>query len=177
MKKTINTLRYQGVDDIVLLTGDLEEQAKEVALKMGVDGYKAELLPSDKAEQVLKYQSKGAKVVMVGDGINDAPALAYANVGIALGGGSTDVAMEASDITIHGDNPMMIPTIMDLSKNTMQVVKQNFGLVIGINSLGLMLSAIGRLPVLWGAILHNSSTIFVVSNSIRLMFFNMERGV
>ena len=177
MKKTINNLRYQGVDDIVLLTGDLEEQAKEVALKMGVDGYKAELLPSDKAEQVLKYQSKGAKVVMVGDGINDAPALAYANVGIALGGGSTDVAMEASDITINGDNPMMIPTIMDLSKNTMQVVKQNFGLVIGINSLGLMLSAIGRLPVLWGAILHNSSTIFVVSNSIRLMFFNMERGV
>lgn len=72
MKKTINNLRYQGVDDIVLLTGDLEEQAKEVALKMGVDGYKAELLPSDKAEQVLKYQSKGAKVVMVGDGINDA---------------------------------------------------------------------------------------------------------
>ena len=68
-------------------------------------------------------------------------------------------------------------SIMDLSKNTMQVVKQNFGLVIGINSLGLMLSAIGRLPVLWGAILHNSSTIFVVSNSIRLMFFNMERGV
>ncbi len=177
MKKTINNLRYQGVDDIVLLTGDLEDQAKEVALKMGVDGYKAELLPSDKAEQVLKYQSKGAKVIMVGDGINDAPALAYANVGIALGGGSTDVAMEASDITINGDNPMMLPTIMDLSKNTMQVVKQNFGLVIGINSLGLMLSAIGRLPVLWGAILHNSSTILVVSNSIRLMFFNMERGV
>ncbi|MDO4535123.1 MAG: heavy metal translocating P-type ATPase [Clostridium perfringens] len=177
MKKSINNLRYQGVDDIVLLTGDLEEQAKDVALKMGVDGYKAELLPSDKAEQVLKYQSKGAKVIMVGDGINDAPALAYADVGIAMGGGSTDVAMEAADITINGDNPMMMPTIMELSKNTMQVVKQNFGLVIGINSLGLMLSAIGRLPVFWGAVLHNSSTIFVVSNSIRLMFFNMERGV
>ena len=177
MKKSINNLRYQGVDDIVLLTGDLEEQAKEVALKMGVDGYKAELLPSDKAEQVLKYQSKGAKVIMVGDGINDAPALAYADVGIAMGGGSTDVAMEAADITINGDNPMMMPTIMELSKNTMQVVKQNFGLVIGINSLGLLLSAVGRLPVFWGAVLHNSSTIFVVSNSIRLMFFNMERGV
>ncbi len=177
MKKSINNLRYQGVDDIVLLTGDLEEQAKDVALKMGVDGYKAELLPSDKAEQVLKYQSKGAKVIMVGDGINDAPALAYADVGIALGGGSTDVAMEAADITINGDNPMMMPTIIELSKSTMQVVKQNFGLVIGINSLGLMLSAIGKLPVFWGAVLHNSSTIFVVSNSIRLMFFNMERGI
>lgn len=177
MKKSINNLRYQGIDDIVLLTGDLEEQAKEVAMLMGVDGYKAELLPANKAEEVLKYQSKGSKVIMVGDGINDAPALAYSDVGIALGGGSTDVAMEAADITIQGDNPMMIPTMIDLSKKTMNVVKQNFGMVISINSAGLILSASGVLPVFWGAVLHNSSTIFVVANSLRLMFSNMERGV
>ena len=150
--------------------------AKEVAMLMGVDGYKAELLPSDKAEEVLKYQASGSRVMMVGDGINDAPALAYSDVGIALGGGSTDVAMEAADITIQGDNPMMLPTIIDLSKKTMNVVKQNFGLVIGINSAGLILSAAGVLPVFFGAVLHNSSTILVVANSLRLMFFNMERG-
>ncbi|MGL5616426.1 MAG: heavy metal translocating P-type ATPase [Sarcina sp.] len=177
MRKAINNLRYQGVDDIVLLTGDLEDQAKEAALLMGVDGYKSELLPSDKAEQVLKFQSKGSKVIMVGDGINDAPALAYANIGIAMGGGSTDVAMEAADITVNGDNPMMLPTVMELSNSTMRVVKENFGLVIGINSLGLMLSSLGKLPVFWGAILHNSSTIFVIANSIRLKFFNMEKGI
>ncbi|MGL5647583.1 MAG: heavy metal translocating P-type ATPase [Clostridium sp.] len=177
MKKSINNLRYQGIDDIVLLTGDLEEQAKEVAMLMGVDRYKAELLPANKAEEVLKYQSKGSKVIMVGDGINDAPALAYSDVGIALGGGSTDVAMEAADITIQGDNPMMIPTMIDLSKKTMNVVKQNFGIVLSINSAGLILSASGVLPVFWGAVLHNSSTIFVVANSLRLMFSNMERGV
>ena len=176
MRKAINNLRYQGVDDILLLTGDLEEQAKEVAMLMSVDGYKAELLPSDKAEEVLKYQASGSKVMMVGDGINDAPALAYSDVGIALGGASTDVAMEAADITIQGDNPMMLPTIIDLSKQTMNVVKQNFGLVIGINSTGLILSAAGVLPVFFGAVLHNSSTILVVANSLRLMFFNMERG-
>ena len=176
MKKAINNLRYQGVDDILLLTGDLEEQAREVAMLMNVDGYKAELLPSDKAEEVLKYQASGLRVMMVGDGINDAPALAYADVGIALGGGSTDVAMEAADITIQGDNPMMLPTIIELSKKTMNVVKQNFGLVIGINSTGLILSAAGVLPVFYGAVLHNSSTILVVANSLRLMFFNMERG-
>ncbi|WP_415331596.1 heavy metal translocating P-type ATPase [Clostridium perfringens] len=176
MRKAINNLRYQGVDNILLLTGDLEEQAKEVAMLMGVDGYKAELLPSDKAEEVLKYQASGSRVMMVGDGINDAPALAYSDVGIALGGGSTDVAMEAADITIQGDNPMMLPTIIDLSKKTMNVVKQNFGLVIGINSAGLILSAAGVLPVFFGAVLHNSSTILVVANSLRLMFFNMERG-
>ncbi|WP_300276028.1 heavy metal translocating P-type ATPase [Peptacetobacter sp.] len=177
MRKAINNIRYQGVDDILLLTGDLDNQAREVATLMGVDRYKAELLPKDKAEEVLKYQAKGSRVMMVGDGINDAPALAYSDVGIALGGGSTDVAMEAADITIQGDNPMMLPTIIDLSKMTMKVVKENFGMVIGINSVGLILSAAGVLPVFLGAVLHNSSTILVVANSLRLLFFNMERGV
>ena len=177
MRKAINNIRYQGVDDILLLTGDLENQAKEVATLMGVDRYKAELLPKDKADEVLKYQANGSRVMMVGDGINDAPALAYSDVGIALGGGSTDVAMEAADITIQGDNPMMLPTIIDLSKKTMKVVKENFGMVIGINSVGLILSAAGVLPVFFGAVLHNSSTILVVANSLRLLFFNMERGV
>lgn len=175
MKKSLNNLRYQGIDEIMLLTGDLKEQAEVVANKMGVDSYLAELLPEDKAKTVLKIQSNGSKVLMVGDGINDAPALAYADVGIALGARSTDVAMETADITIQSDDPMLLPTTVDLSKRTMNIVKQNFGLVISINSLGLLLSAAGVLPVFWGAVLHNSSTIFVVSNSLRLLFFDMER--
>lgn len=85
--------------------------------------------------------------------------------------------MEASDITIQSNNPMMLTTTVDLSKKTMNIVKQNFGLVISINSIGLLLSAAGVLPVFWGAVLHNSSTIFVVSNSLRLLFYDMERGV
>ncbi len=174
MKKSLNNLRYQGVDEILLLTGDLKEQARIVAKKMGVDGYKAELLPEDKAKTVLQLQSKNSKVIMVGDGINDAPALAYSNVGISLGAGCTDAAIETADITIQSDDPMTLPAIMNLSKKTMRVVKQNFGLVIGINSLGLVFSAAGVLPVFWGAVLHNSSTIFVVSNSIRLLFTNLE---
>ena len=176
MKKSINNLRFKGVDDIVLLTGDLREQAEIVAKTIGVDSYQAELLPEDKARAILKLQSQGSKVTMVGDGINDAPALAYSDVGISLGARSTDVAMETSDVTIQSDNPMMIPTVIGLSKKTMNIVKQNFGLVIGINTVGLMLGATGYLPVFWGAVLHNSSTIFVVSNSLRLLFFNMERG-
>lgn len=84
MKKSINNLRFKKVDDIRLLTGDLREQAEVVANRIGVDSYKGELLPEDKAKTVLRLQSEGAKVVMIGDGINDAPALAYADVGISL---------------------------------------------------------------------------------------------
>lgn len=176
MKKSINNLRFKEVDDIRLLTGDIKEQAEVVANRIGVDSYKGNLLPEDKAKTVLRLQSEGAKVVMVGDGINDAPALAYADVGISLGARSTDVAMETSDITIQSDNPMMIPTVIGLSKKTMNVVKQNFTFAIGINTLGLIMGATGYLPVLWGAVLHNSSTILVVMNSLRLLMFDMERG-
>ena len=142
MKKSLNNIRYQGVDEILLLTGDIEDQASIVASKVGVDGYEAELLPEDKAKTILKLQSKNSKVIMVGDGIND--------------------------------DPMALPAVMNLSKKTMKVVKENFGLVIGINTLGLVFSAAGVLPVFWGAVLHNSSTIFVVSNSIRLLFSKIE---
>ena len=174
MKKSLNNVRYQGVDEILLLTGDIEDQASIVASKVGVDGYEAELLPEDKAKTILKLQSKNSKVIMVGDGINDAPALAYADVGVSLGGGCTDAAIETSDVVIQTDDPMALPAVMNLSKKTMKVVKENFGLVIGINTLGLVFSAAGVLPVFWGAVLHNSSTIFVVSNSIRLLFSKIE---
>jgi len=107
MKKALNRLRYIGMDDIILLTGDVEQHAEIVATRMSVDRYQAEVLPDDKAETVLKLQSRGTHVVMVGDGINDAPALAYADVGIAMGGTRTDIAMEAADITVTGDNPLM----------------------------------------------------------------------
>ena len=106
MKKAIDRLRYTGIDDIVLLTGDVEQHAEIIADRMTVDRYKAEAMPDDKAETVLKLQSKGTHVVMVGDGINDAPALAYADVGIAMGGTRTDIAMEAANITVTGDDPL-----------------------------------------------------------------------
>lgn len=175
MKKALNRLRNVGVDDIVLLTGDLEQQADVVARRLGIDSYEYELLPEDKARVVLGMQARGNKVVMVGDGINDAPALAYADVGIALGKTRTDVAMEASDITIAGDNALMLPGIYGLSKYTMDIVRQNLIAAVGINTLGLMLGALGTIPVIFGAVMHNSSTILVVANSMRILFYDMGR--
>lgn len=162
---------------MILLTGDTKEQAETVATKMGVDSFEAELLPEDKAKAILKLQSKGSGVIMIGDGVNDAPALSYADVGISLGKGTTDVAMETSDITVQLDNPMVIPEITVMSKKTMDIISENFGIVLSINSLGLILGAAGVLPVFWGAVLHNSSTIFVVANSLRLFFYNFERSI
>ena len=175
MKKALNRLRNIGVDDIVLLTGDLEQQADVVARRLGVDSYEYELLPEDKAKVVLRMQARGNKVVMVGDGINDAPALAYADVGLALGKTRTDVAMEASDITISGDNALMLPGIYGLSKYTMDVVRQNLFAAVGINTLGLVLGALGTIPVIFGAVMHNASTILVVANSMRILFYDMRR--
>ncbi len=174
MKKAINRLRHHGIDDIILLTGDVEQHAEIVATRMAVDRFQAEVLPADKAETVLKLQSRGTHVVMVGDGINDAPALAYADVGIAMGGTRTDIAMEAADITVTGDDPLMIPAVVHLASKTMQVVRQNFFTAIGVNSLGIILSAVGVLPVFWGAVLHNSCTVAVVLNSSRLLLHDVE---
>ncbi len=174
MKKSLNRLRNLEIDDIILLTGDVEQQAQTVASQMMFDRFKSELLPEDKVKFALNMQSKGSKIIMIGDGINDAPALAYADVGIALGSKRTDLAMEASDITIQSNNPLTIPSVIRLSRNTMSIVKQNFAASIGINSIALILGAMGVLPVFWGAFLHNMTTVAVVSNSLRLLFFKMD---
>ena len=176
MKKSLNRLRNLKIDDIILLTGDVEQQAELVASRMMFDRFESELLPEDKAKFALQLQSKGYRVAMIGDGINDAPALAYADVGIALGSKRTDLAMEAADITIRSDDPLTIPALIMLSRSTMGIVRQNFATSIGVNSIGLVLGAMGVLPVFWGAFLHNMTTVAVVTNSLRLFFFDMNKN-
>ena len=175
IKKAMNRLRYYGIDDIVLLTGDLRQQAETIASRMSMDRYESELLPEDKAKDILKFQSIGSKVIMIGDGINDAPALSYADVGIALGSSKTDVAMEAADVTITSDDPLLIPGVVGLAKKTIKIIKENFTMAIGINSFALVLGATGMIPAIYSSILHNSITILVVGNSLRLLKYNVNK--
>lgn len=176
IRRAVNNLRGKGIDEIVLLTGDSYEQAKLAARQIGADRFQAEMLPEHKADSLLKTQGEGNCVIMVGDGINDAPALALANVGISLGSKSTDVAMETSDIIIGRNDPMLIPEVLDLSRRTMDIVRQNFSLVIGINTLGLILGAASNISVFLSAMLHNMSTIAVVGNSCRILLYGNRKG-
>jgi len=162
IKKAMNRLRNQGIDDIVLLTGDLRQQAETIASRMSMDRYESELLPEDKAKDILKFRSIGSKVIMIGDGIN-------------LGSSRTDIAMEAADVTITSDDPLLIPGVIGLAKNTVKIIKQNFAMAIGINSFALVLGATGLLPAIYSSILHNSITILVVGNSLRLLKYDVNK--
>nr|WP_231038521.1 cation-translocating P-type ATPase [Pectinatus haikarae] len=175
MKRTLNQLRRRGVDEIVMLTGDTEEAAKEVALKMDLDSYYAEVLPEDKAD-IVRHLQKNGRVLMVGDGINDAPALSFADVGVALGGRRTDIAVESSDITINSDDPSKLMEITQIGDDTMNMIRQNFTATITLNSIAMVLGALGRINPLVAAIVHNAATLAVVLNSGRILI-SLEKGI
>ncbi|GAA3312445.1 hypothetical protein GCM10020331_000200 [Ectobacillus funiculus] len=119
MHRAVQELRRQGIDDIIMLTGDKRTIAREMARRLHLNWYHAEALPEDKATYVKRY-GRTSTVMMVGDGINDAPALAHAHVGVTMGAKRTDIASEASDIIITSDNPEMLPELVGLSKKTMK---------------------------------------------------------
>ena len=173
MKKTLNQMRRHGVDEIVMLTGDSHAVASKVAQEMDIDSFHAEILPEDKADYVNKLKQRGT-VMMVGDGINDAPALAFSDVGVSLGGRQTDIAAESSAVTIHSENPARLIEALQLGRRTMDLVHQNFMATILVNSSAMLLGALGKISPLWAAVIHNTATLAVVLNSCRIL--NLEQG-
>jgi cation-transporting P-type ATPase C len=171
MKKALNRLRRLAIDDVILLTGDIEYSAEQIANRLAVDRFQANVLPEDKADMVRRLQGRGILVAMVGDGVNDAPALAHADIGIAMGARGTDIAIETADVTIAGDDPLKIPALIQISRQTMDIVRQNFAVAVGVNTLGIVLGALGYITPMAAAVLHNMTTVGVVINSTRLLFY------
>ncbi|MBA3074968.1 MAG: cation-translocating P-type ATPase [Anaerolineae bacterium] len=161
-------LKRLGVRKIELLTGDNERTAAAIAGQLGID-YRANLLPEDKIRIVKEYQEQKHIVVMVGDGVNDAPALAQANVGIAMGVNGTDVAIEAAHIALMRDDWNLLPRIFQIAQRTMRVVKMNLAFTMVYNIIGLTLAAFGFLPPILAAAAQSLPDLGILGNSSRLL--------
>lgn len=173
--KALKELKDVGIEQVVMLTGDNEGTAKKIAQQTGVDRYFAELLPKDKVNAVNQLQQEGKLVAMVGDGINDAPALATANLGIAMGGAGTDTAMETADIVLMADNLEKLPHTMKLSRKAMQIIKQNIWFSILVKVIALVLIFPGWLT-LWIAVMSDTgAALLVILNSMRLLALKANR--
>ena len=164
----IQALTDLGIGRIELLTGDAEPVAAAVAGSLGIP-YRAELLPEDKIEVVRQYQARGKRVVMIGDGVNDAPALAQADVGIAMGAAGTDVAMEAAHVALMRDDWSLVPEVFRISQRTMGVIRLNLGFTAAYNAVGLTLAALGILPPILAAAAQSLPDIGILGNSARLL--------
>lgn len=168
VKDALDKIRSFGLARIELLTGDNTQTARSLADRLGIE-FQAELLPEDKIKVVKRYQSEGRTVVMVGDGINDAPALAQADVGIAIGTTGTDVAIETADITLMRDDWNLVPDLLKSARNTMGVIKWNFAFTTVYNLAGLSLAAFGFLPPVLAAAAQSLPDVGILLNSSRLL--------
>ena len=170
--KAVKLFKKNNVERIIMLTGDLENISKDVANKLNLDEYYAELLPQDKVslvEQFIKQKSSNGKLVFIGDGINDAPVLALADIGIAMGGLGSDAAIEASDVVIMTDEVSKLASCIEISKKTMRIVKENIIFAISVKILVLILSALG-IASMWAAVFADVGvSVLAILNALRIL--------
>jgi cation-transporting P-type ATPase C len=173
--KVVAELRRSGVRRIVMLTGDHPKTAAAVAAELGIADWRAQVLPDDKLAMVRALQEQGHTVAMVGDGTNDAPALAAADIGIAMGIAGTDVAVETADVALSGDELGRLLDLRELGGHALDVIKQNYAMSIAVNAIGLIVGAGGALSPVLAAVLHNASSVAVVGNSSRLIRYRLDQ--
>ena len=161
----VNSLKLAGIKKVVMMTGDSERTAAAIARKVGVDEYYSEVLPEDKANFVEQEKAKGRKVIMIGDGVNDSPALSAADVGIAISDGA-QIAREIADITIGADNLYEIVTLKAISNGLMKRIHKNYRMIVGINTALIALGVSGVITPTTSALLHNTSTLAISLKSM-----------
>lgn len=169
VKQTLDNLRKCGIDKIVMMTGDSERTARAVAEKLGIDEYYAEVMPEDKAMFIEKMQTDGNSVIMVGDGINDSPALSKADVGIAISSGAA-IAKEIADITVSSDDLNSLVTLKKISNLLMARIRSNYRSIMSFNTALIVLGVVGIIPPTTSAFLHNTSTLaFTLKSMTKLL--------
>lgn len=167
--QVMKQLREQGVEHLVMLTGDNDDVAKNVASQVGLTDVEAELMPEDKLNTIKQLESKYRAIAMIGDGVNDAPALATATVGIAMGGAGTAVALETADVALMGDDLGKLPFAVGLSRASRQIIQQNLLVSFGVIALLIVTSVLGIVQLGFAVLLHEGSTLVVVGNALRLL--------
>ena len=161
----VEELRREGLGKIVMMTGDSVRTAASIARRVGVDEYYAEVLPEDKAGYIEREKAAGRKVIMIGDGINDSPALSAADAGIAISDGA-EIAREIADITIAADDLREIVTLKRLADGMMKRIQRNYRGIVGINSVLILLGVTGVIQPATSALLHNTSTLMISLRSM-----------
>jgi len=168
--EAVRLLREAGIRRIVMLTGDQEGAARSVALQVGINEVYSNLLPRQKTERIRELQAEGLRVMMVGDGVNDAPALAAADVGVAVGDIGTDIAAEAADVVLMGQELTRIELLLDVSRRTLRTIDQNVRLfALLFNGLAVIAAGMGKLPPVQAAVVHQIGSLAVICNSLRLL--------
>ncbi|MEJ2597919.1 MAG: heavy metal translocating P-type ATPase, partial [Anaerolineales bacterium] len=167
--QVLTKLRQAGINEFWMLTGDHPDVAAAIAARAGVDEFRAELLPEDKLEALRELLKHADRVGMVGDGINDAPALAHATVGIAMGGAGSDVALESADVALMSDQLERLPFAIGLGRRARAVILQNLGIALGVIAVLSLAAISGWVSIGLAVVIHEGSTLLVVANALRLL--------
>jgi Cd2+/Zn2+-exporting ATPase len=169
VKEVVASLKKGGIKRVGMLTGDNEGTARAIAAQAGLDEYRSRLMPEEKVEAIRQLQQKYGRIAMVGDGVNDAPAMAAADVGIAMGAAGTDIALETADLALMSDDLSKIPYALGISRKAVNIIRQNVVASLAIVALVVSLALIGKIGLVPGLLINEGSALIVMLNGLRLL--------